>query len=116
LTAPNYAGEPIRFQSPLIAIISVPEIPVPLAFNKRGQLWEGLIKMGAEGFEPSKAEPSDLQSDPFVHFGTRPTYFARGQKNCGISAVFNRQLRSYNIGFQFASIDRAITTLNRKVE
>jgi 3-dehydro-L-gulonate 2-dehydrogenase len=28
--------------------------------------------MGAEGFEPSKAEPSDLQSDPFVHFGTRP--------------------------------------------
>jgi hypothetical protein len=31
--------------------------------------------MGAEGFEPSKAEPSDLQSDPFVHFGTRPTFF-----------------------------------------
>src|SRR5688572_11855830 len=29
--------------------------------------------MGAVGFEPTKAEPSDLQSDPFVHFGTRPT-------------------------------------------
>ena len=28
--------------------------------------------MGAAGFEPAKAEPSDLQSDPFVHFGTRP--------------------------------------------
>src|SRR3954451_4684708 len=28
--------------------------------------------MGAVGFEPTKAEPSDLQSDPFVHFGTRP--------------------------------------------
>ena len=27
---------------------------------------------GAVGFEPTKAEPSDLQSDPFVHFGTRP--------------------------------------------
>ena len=31
-----------------------------------------LLSVGAEGFEPSKAEPSDLQSDPFVHFGTRP--------------------------------------------
>ncbi len=25
-----------------------------------------------EGFEPSKAEPSDLQSDPFGHSGTPP--------------------------------------------
>ena len=25
-----------------------------------------------EGFEPSKAEPSDLQSDPFNHSGTPP--------------------------------------------
>jgi hypothetical protein len=25
-----------------------------------------------EGFEPSKAEPSDLQSDPFDHSGTPP--------------------------------------------
>ena len=31
--------------------------------------------MGAEGFEPSKAEPSDLQSDPFDHFGTRPGFW-----------------------------------------
>ncbi len=30
------------------------------------------VDMGAAGFEPAKAEPSDLQSDPFVHFGTRP--------------------------------------------
>ncbi len=30
--------------------------------------------MGATGFEPVKAEPSDLQSDPFVHFGTRPIF------------------------------------------
>ena len=28
--------------------------------------------MGAAGFEPAKAEPSDLQSDPFGHSGTRP--------------------------------------------
>jgi hypothetical protein len=25
-----------------------------------------------EGFEPSKAEPSDLQSDPFNHSGIPP--------------------------------------------
>ena len=29
-----------------------------------------------EGFEPSKAEPSDLQSDPFDRSGT-PPYFKR---------------------------------------
>ncbi len=28
-----------------------------------------------EGFEPSKAEPSDLQSDPFDHSGTHPLFF-----------------------------------------
>ena len=32
-----------------------------------------LLKMvEGEGFEPSKAEPSDLQSDPFGHSGTPP--------------------------------------------
>ena len=30
--------------------------------------------MVREGFEPSKAEPSDLQSDPFGHSGTSPQY------------------------------------------
>jgi hypothetical protein len=29
-----------------------------------------------EGFEPSKAEPSDLQSDPFGHSGIPPRDFA----------------------------------------
>ena len=28
-----------------------------------------------EGFEPSKAEPSDLQSDPFDRSGTPPLFF-----------------------------------------
>ena len=28
--------------------------------------------MEGEGFEPSKAEPSDLQSDPFDRSGTPP--------------------------------------------
>ena len=28
--------------------------------------------MGGEGFEPSKALPSDLQSDPFDHSGNPP--------------------------------------------
>src|SRR5262245_26068259 len=29
-------------------------------------------QLGAVGFEPTKAEPPDLQSGPFGHFGTRP--------------------------------------------
>ena len=33
---------------------------------KRKEMVEG------EGFEPSKAEPSDLQSDPFGRSGTPP--------------------------------------------
>ena len=28
-----------------------------------------------EGFEPSKAEPADLQSDPFDRSGTQPSVF-----------------------------------------
>ena len=31
-----------------------------------------LLMVEGEGFEPSKAEPSDLQSDPFGHSGTPP--------------------------------------------
>ena len=30
------------------------------------------ISVGAVGFEPTKAEPSDLQSDPFDRFGNPP--------------------------------------------
>ena len=35
-----------------------------------------------EGFEPSKAEPSDLQSDPFDRSGTPPNarHFLSGKK------------------------------------
>ncbi len=29
-----------------------------------------------DGFEPSKAEPADLQSAPFGHSGTPPGYFS----------------------------------------
>ncbi len=32
--------------------------------------------MEGGGFEPPKAEPSDLQSDPFGHSGTPPQYAA----------------------------------------
>jgi hypothetical protein len=34
--------------------------------NKKSKMVEG------EGFEPSKAEPTDLQSVPFGHSGTPP--------------------------------------------
>ena len=33
------------------------------------------VEMGSEGFEPSKALPSDLQSDPFDRSGNPPPSF-----------------------------------------
>jgi hypothetical protein len=39
---------------------------LPLNYTRTKKLVEG------EGFEPSKAEPSDLQSDPFDRSGTPP--------------------------------------------
>ena len=34
------------------------------------------------GFEPPKAEPSDLQSDPFGHSGTPPNYQSNNVPLC----------------------------------
>jgi integrase len=39
-------------------------------------IWSN-VHMGAVGFEPTKAEPPDLQSGPFGHSGTRPSSRAR---------------------------------------
>ena len=46
-----------------------------------------------EGFEPSKAEPTDLQSVPFDRSGTPPTGF-RPQKRAIVAAFANRGQRS----------------------
>ena len=35
-------------------------------------------KVGGAGFEPAKAEPTDLQSVPFDRFGTPPFLFDSG--------------------------------------
>lgn len=35
---------------------------------------QGGNMVGREGLEPSKAEPADLQSAPFDHFGTDPQF------------------------------------------
>ena len=43
--------------------------------------------VGRRGFEPLKAEPADLQSAPFGHFGTYPFSFAlkaMGMKGCNL--------------------------------
>ena len=37
-----------------------------------------------EGFEPSKAEPSDLQSDPFGHSGTLHKCEAHTNRSAGV--------------------------------
>lgn len=46
-------------------------------------------KLGAVGFEPTKAEPADLQSAPFDHFGTRPVVAA-----ASAAAVHTYNIRS----------------------
>jgi hypothetical protein len=44
---------------------------LPLNYTREAIILEG------EGFEPSKAEPSDLQSDPFDRSGTPPQKSSR---------------------------------------
>ncbi len=43
---------------------------LPLNYTRLGMPLNALVE--GEGFEPSKAEPSDLQSDPFDRSGTPP--------------------------------------------
>ena len=52
---------------------------------EKGETKSTLLVEGG-GFEPPKAEPSDLQSDPFGHSGTPPktqaAYFDPAAKGC----------------------------------
>ncbi len=43
---------------------------LPLNYTRSSSTKSTLVEGG--GFEPPKAEPSDLQSDPFGHSGTPP--------------------------------------------
>ena len=47
---------------------------LPLNYTRRAPAYQQLLKRLVEGggFEPPKAEPSDLQSDPFGRSGTPP--------------------------------------------
>mgnify|MGYP001014960187 CR=1 FL=1 len=47
-----------------------------------------------DGFEPSKAVPADLQSDPFGHSGTPPGCFPILNQGIGLSDVFPTHLSS----------------------
>ena len=49
--------------------------------------------VGREGFEPSKAKPTDLQSAPFVHLGTSP-YFGAGDPTRTDDLLITNQLLS----------------------
>ena len=51
---------------------------LPLNYTRLSFLTLHLILVEGEGFEPSKAEPSDLQSDPFDRSGTPPMVLAPG--------------------------------------
>ena len=50
----------------------------------------GKLVEGA-GFEPAKAEPSDLQSDPVDRLGTPPVLLARQNKRANFALFRRRQ-------------------------
>jgi hypothetical protein len=52
-------------------------IALPLSYTRAG------IRLGSAGFEPAKAEPSDLQSDPFDRSGNSPLWL-----NAGLLRIF----------------------------
>ncbi len=45
----------------------------PVSTSSRGGVISMFTLVGREGFEPTKAEPADLQSAPFGRLGTDPT-------------------------------------------
>ena len=59
---------------------------------------ERLGVVGREGFEPSKAVPSDLQSDPFGHSGTSPDAGARPWTRRTPSLMLSVQARGAGCG------------------
>ena len=48
--------------------------------------------VGRDGFEPSKAEPADLQSAPFGHSGTYPYKIGAGDGNRTSNLLITNQL------------------------
>ena len=59
------------WKAEVIAIIRYPQNNFTLTYGYPNI--EKMVEGG--GFEPPKAEPSDLQSDPFGHSGTPPEFF-----------------------------------------
>ncbi len=58
--------------------------------------WDKMVE--GEGFEPSKAEPSDLQSDPFGHSGTPPRISQQISQSCRTNFSANgggRRIRTF---------------------
>ncbi len=65
---------------------------LPLNYTRRTRVTSHLIQLvEGGGFEPPKAEPSDLQSDPFDRSGTPPKMQAR---YCVADAVKCQQVYS----------------------
>ena len=46
---------------------------MPATRNSESYFLKNMVE--GDGFEPSKAEPADLQSAPFGHSGTPPNFF-----------------------------------------
>ena len=63
--------------------------------------------LGSEGFEPTKAEPTDLQSAPFDHSGNSPVSY------CYIYTKENESLQGGYCFFLIPSTAQEIITLTR---
>ena len=62
-----------------LAVGAEPETATPVESKSRGFI----IMVGGAGFEPTKAEPTDLQSAPFDRFGIPPKVSFKTTKDRG---------------------------------
>ena len=63
--------------------------------NKKGNVVLATLPLvGSGGFEPSKAEPTDLQSAPFDHSGNSPRTATWYKKNDFMARVFRKNVKN----------------------
>ena len=67
------------------------------------------------GFEPPKAEPSDLQSDPFDHSGTPPLVFGAGTPNRTEDILITSEML-YHLSYTGSSITASIESRQKDRE
>ena len=64
----EFSDYPIICNSDLQVLSKRRQITLPLKYKRLGREYR-VFCVASEGFEPPKAEPADLQSDPFGRLG-----------------------------------------------